>query len=88
MSGVTCPSRSMSPEFLTTTHEEKALLQSSILQHFSSLPDPRLERTKAHTLLNILSIAILAVLAGADGWVAIETFGKSKLDWLSTFLDF
>jgi predicted transposase YbfD/YdcC len=87
MSGVACPSRSMSPEFLTTTHEEKALLQSSILQHFSSLPDPRLERTKAHTLLNILSIAILAVLAGADGWVAIETFGKSKLDWLLTFLD-
>lgn len=87
MSGVAYPPRSMSPEFLTTTHEEKALLQSSILQHFSSLPDPRLERTKAHTLLNILSIAILAVLAGADGWVAIETFGKSKQDWLSTFLD-
>jgi predicted transposase YbfD/YdcC len=67
--------------------DEKSLLETSILQHFSSLPDPRVERTKAHSLINILSIAILAVLAGADGWVAIETFGKAKQDWLAEFLD-
>lgn len=67
--------------------DEKSLLQTSILQHFSSLPDPRVERTKSHSLINILSIAILAVLAGADGWVAVETFGKAKQDWLAEFLD-
>lgn len=65
----------------------KFLLQSSIFQHFSSLPDPRVERTRAHPLLTILAITTLAVIAGADGWVAIETFGKAKQDWLSQFLD-
>ncbi len=61
---------------------EKSLLETSILQQFSSLPDSRVEWTKAHSLVNLLSIAILAVLAAADGWVAIETFGKAKQDWL------
>lgn len=32
-------------------------------------------------------IAILAILCGADGWVAIETYGKAKKEWLSTFLE-
>lgn len=77
----------MATELPSTTLDDKVFLHRSILQNFASLPDPRVERTKAHSLLNILSIAILAVLAGADSWVAIETFGKAKQTWLSEFLD-
>jgi hypothetical protein len=44
------------------------------------------ERTRAHQLLDIIAITLFAVLAGADSWVAIETYGKTKRSWLETFL--
>lgn len=53
---------------------------------FATLEDPRVERTKDHALIDIISIAICAVICGADSWVAIETFGKAKHDWLRCFL--
>lgn len=61
-------------------------LESSLIQHFVALEDPRVERSKQHLLIDIIVIAILAVISGADGWVAIETYGQSKQEWLSTFL--
>lgn len=61
-------------------------LDASILTHFAKLPDPRVERTKDHLLIDIVAIAIFAVISGADGWVAIETYGHSKLEWLEQFL--
>jgi hypothetical protein len=54
--------------------------QTSIADHFSDIDDPRMERTKDHLLIDILTIAILAVIWGADGWVAIETYGHAKYD--------
>jgi len=62
-------------------------LNSSFLQHFINLNDPRIERTKAHLLIDIVAIAILAVISGADDWVAIETYGKVKYNWLKEFLE-
>src|SRR4028118_759894 len=59
----------------------------SLRNHVSSLPDPRVDRTKHHRLLNILTIAICGVICGADGWVEIEEFGNAKLPWFQTFLD-
>ena len=59
---------------------------SSIAAHFGDLTDPRIERTRAHSLLDILTIAICAVLAGADGPTSMETFGKAKEEWLRGFL--
>jgi hypothetical protein len=61
--------------------------QTSIADHFSDIEDPRIERTKDHLLIDILTIAILSVICGADGWVAIETYGHAKYDWLNTVLD-
>lgn len=61
-------------------------LQSYLAQYFGEIPDPRVERTRAHQLLDIIAIALLAVLSGADGWVAIETYGNAKHRWLETFL--
>ena len=46
-----------------------------------------MDRTKAHDLLDIIIIAICAVICGADGWVGIERFGNAKLAWLETFLE-
>ena len=54
--------------------------------HFAPLPDPRVERTKRHALLDIVTVAICAVIAGADSWVAIETFGRRKEAFLRQFL--
>ncbi len=58
-----------------------------IKKHFGSLKDPRIDRTKRHKLLDILTIAICAVICGADGWTDIEFFGKSKKKWFQTFLE-
>lgn len=59
----------------------------AIEEHFSKVRDPRVERTKEHKLMDIIAIAICAVICGAEGWVDIELFGKSKLPWLKTFLE-
>ena len=56
-------------------------------EHFSKVKDPRLNRTKDHKLLDIISIVICAIISGAEGWVDIENYGKSKIDWLKTFLE-
>ena len=58
-----------------------------IEEHFSRVQDPRIERSKEHKLIDIISIAIYAVICGAEGWVDIENFGKSKITWLKTFLE-
>lgn len=58
----------------------------TILKYFSNLEDPRIERTKQHLLVDIVAIAILAVLSGASGWVAIETYAQAKQEWLKQFL--
>jgi len=59
----------------------------SIIDHFADLEDPRIDRSKLHNLVDIIVIAICAVICGADSWVEIEEFGKAKLGWLSTFLE-
>lgn len=59
----------------------------AIEAHFSKVSDPRVERTKEHKLIEMIAIAICAVICGAEGWVDIELFGKSKLPWLKTFLE-
>ena len=51
---------------------------ASIVTHSGHLSDPRVERTRAHSLLDILTIAICAILAGAEGPTGMETFGKAK----------
>lgn len=60
---------------------------AGIQEHFSQLTDPRVDRTKRHPLVNIVTIAICAVICGAETWVDIEMYGKSKRDWLAGFLD-
>lgn len=60
---------------------------ASIEAHFGRLPDPRIGNAKRHKLLDILVIAICAVICGADSWSDIELFGKNKRGWLKQFLE-
>lgn len=59
----------------------------SLVKHFAELEDPRIDRTKQHQLLDIIVIAVCGVICGADHWVDIELFGRSKLKWLRKFLE-
>lgn len=59
----------------------------SLLDYFADLQDPRIDRCKRHSLLDIITIAICAVICGADSWVQVELFGKSKEEWFRTFLE-
>jgi len=55
--------------------------------HFAQLEDPRVERTRLHELLDIVVIAICAVIAGAESWDDIALFGEAKQAWFATFLE-
>ena len=55
--------------------------------HFGDLPLPRVDRTKRHELMDIVAIALCAVICGADNWVDIEVFGNSKRQWFDRFLN-
>ena len=61
---------------------------ASILEYFAAVPDPRIDRRRLHPLTGILALSLVAVICGADSFVAIEEFGESKEAWLKTFLDF
>jgi predicted transposase YbfD/YdcC len=54
---------------------------------FENLTDPRLDRTRRHTLMDIIILAVCATLGNANGWADIERFGKAKLAFFRTFLD-
>src|SRR5215212_5632407 len=54
----------------------------AFLDTFAAVPDPRVDRTKLHGLLDILVVSLCAVLCGAEGWEDIEEFGRVKQTWL------
>jgi predicted transposase YbfD/YdcC len=59
---------------------------TSLPKHFAGVADPRVERTKRHLLIDILVMAICAVICGADDWVGVASFGRAKQAWFKTFL--
>jgi hypothetical protein len=54
-------------------------LNASFLNHFEILRDPRIERSKEHLLIDIVAIAILAVISGAEGSVRNRNLWKSQI---------
>jgi predicted transposase YbfD/YdcC len=58
----------------------------TLMAHFEALQDPRVERTRKHPLLDIIAIALCAVIGGADSWTDVEDYGRAKHDWLKGFL--
>ena len=59
---------------------------ASILEHFAEVEDPRVEYLVEHRLIDIITIALCAVIAGADNWTEVAQFGQEKQDWLAQFL--
>jgi predicted transposase YbfD/YdcC len=59
----------------------------TITEYFSDINDPRIERSKRHKLIDIITISICAVICGADTWEDIELFGDSKYQWFKEFLE-
>ena len=60
---------------------------TGIIAHFSSLKDPRIERRKLHKLIDIIVIAVCAVISGAESWEDMELYGEAKYEWFKTFLE-
>lgn len=56
------------------------------INHFAGLKDPRIERKKLHSLMDILVLTVCAVASGAEGWQGIADFGKEKQEWLQRFV--
>jgi len=59
---------------------------AAIEDHFAELTDPR-RREGTYPLVNIVVMALCAVISGADDFVAIANWSETKKDWLSKFLD-
>lgn len=57
---------------------------ATITEH---LRDLRIDRTKLHKLLDIVVIAVCAVICGADSWEDMQRFGEAKYNWLKGFLE-
>jgi hypothetical protein len=64
----------------------KVLKTLGLRHHFHTLRDPRRVNGCQHVLLDVIAIAICAVIANADDWQGVESFGHDQLDWLKTFL--
>lgn len=62
-------------------------MSDSLLEHFAILPDPRKGPAILHRFIDIMVIAICAVICGADDWIEIEAYGRAKQEWLQSFLE-
>ncbi len=60
---------------------------ASLIDHFSSIEDPRDPTKRRHKLTDMIAIAVAGVLCGADEWTSIEAFGVAKEGWLRGFLE-
>src|SRR6266571_8178682 len=58
---------------------------AKIPRAFVDMPDPR-RNNCSHRLIDVLTVALFAIICGADDWITVEAYGRAKLDWLKTFL--
>jgi predicted transposase YbfD/YdcC len=63
-----------------------ASVSLGIPRAFETLPDPR-KANHMHRFIDLLTIALLAVISGAEDWVNVALYGRSKQAWLKTFLE-
>ena len=69
----------------TEPHERP--VPRTLIACFTGLPDPRIDRTRWHKLIDILVIGLCSQLTGGEGFTDMAVFGKAKRDWLKTFLE-
>jgi predicted transposase YbfD/YdcC len=63
---------------------EKSILP--LMDYFKAIQDPRIERKKLYPLIEVIVIALLAIMSGAEGWEDMEDYGNAKAWWLQQFL--
>ncbi len=61
-------------------------MSHTLIECFSELEDPRIERNKCHQLIDIVVLAVCAMVSGAKGWEEIAGFGEDKIDWLRQYV--
>ena len=59
---------------------------SPFLKHLDCIKDPRRHNTR-HLLYDMLLISLCAIISGADSWVQVSEYGRSKIDWFKEFLE-
>lgn len=59
----------------------------SLIDHFSEVEDPRLDRTKKHNVIDIISITVMATISGMQNWIEIVDWAETNEEWLKTFLE-
>lgn len=59
----------------------------NFIDQFGDIPDPRIDRTKKHKLIDILFITMAAVICGCDEWEEIESYGEKKEKWLRKYIE-
>lgn len=72
---------------MSNNNESSVATPHSLVAHFQDLPDPRVNRTKDHKLVDILVIAVCTLLCGGESFNDMEDFGQAKQDWFKTFLE-
>lgn len=65
----------------------KSIALESLLAAFSQVPDPRVARTRAHPLVNVLTMSFFGAISGAEGWDDLEIFAEERADFFGTFLE-
>ena len=68
-------------------NEPPAPKPRSLMEYLEEIPDPRVNRRRAHKLVDVLVIGLCSMLTGGQGFNDMELFGKIKRDWLKTFLE-
>tara|TARA_R110000868_G_C10826109_1_gene758985 strand:- start:16 stop:1149 length:1134 start_codon:yes stop_codon:yes gene_type:complete len=63
-------------------------MQKGLIEHFETMSDPRVDRTKRYPLIEIIFLIISGTVSGCDGWKSLKDFGEAKLDWLRKFLPY
>jgi len=74
------PSPAIPPESVEKFPAER------LLGPFAALPEPRVERTRRHLLVDIVVIGLLTVFIGGEGWEDMAEFGSLREQWLRQFL--
>ena len=62
------------------------MTEKTLDSFFNNIQDPR-HHNKRHNLIDVIFVAICAVVAGADTYEQIENFGKKRKRWLDKFLE-
>ena len=86
-SGLYTPSGLVVQDVILRREDLRRTRYASVLKHFGSSTDPRVNRTRKHSLHDVLVLAICAFICGIDDWVNLEFFANTKLKWFKTFLE-